>query len=119
MAKIPAIFAFVLALAVSSAISYAQVPWTPYGMDAVPDSDFYRAAWDRYGSDPVPRSDVDEYKFVDVYGLDGIPDSFVPTLHEIKHLLPHETLVVLTRAIEGSELQGPTSPPRNAPKRGQ
>ena len=113
MGKNRAISILASAALAACAIASAAEP-TPYGMDGVPDSDFYTGAWAPYGSDPVPRSSVDESRFVDVYGLDAIPESFVPTIHDLKHLSPHQALVVLTRAIEGGELNPPAATTQGA-----
>jgi hypothetical protein len=97
------------ALAAGACAAASAADPTPYGMDAVPGSDFYMGAWAPYGSDPVPRSSVDESGFVDIYGLDAIPDAFIPTIHDLKHALPHQVLLVLTRAIEGGDLNLPAA----------
>jgi hypothetical protein len=76
------------------------VAW-PYGMDPVPDAVFYRGAWDRYGSDPVPDTATSDLGFHTIYGLDAIPQGVVPTVNDLRDVLPHQTLEVLTRAIEG------------------
>ena len=38
--------------------------------------------------------------FHDVYGLDIIPASSIPDVRDLHHVLPHQTLQVLTQAIE-------------------
>jgi hypothetical protein len=76
----------------------------PYGMDPVPDAVFDREAWNHYGSDPVPESATSDLGFQDVYGLDAIPEAIVGTLDDLRHVLGHQTLEVLTRALEGGAL---------------
>lgn len=85
---------------------------TPYGMDAVPEADFYTGAWNRYGSDPVPSSTTNDFGSPSFYGLDAIPGAFIPAIHSLKDVLPHETLRVLTRALEGGDLPEPLEPAR-------
>jgi hypothetical protein len=75
------------------------IPFTPYGMDAVPGAVFYERAWDRYGSDPVPAGVTSDLGFRDVYGLDAIPEAVIPSVHEqIRQVFPHHLLQVLTSA---------------------
>ncbi len=78
----------------------AEVPFTPYGMDATPQALFYSGAWRHYGTDSVPLSHAAHNNFHDVYGLDIIPASSIPDVRELHHVLPHQTLQVLTQAIE-------------------
>jgi hypothetical protein len=88
-----------LAAAASEAYAADGVPFTPYGMDAVPGAVFYERAWDRYGSDPVPAGVTSDLGFRDVYGLDAIPEAVIPSLHEqIRQVFPHHLLQVLTSA---------------------
>lgn len=91
------------------------IPYAPYGMDPVPRAVFYRGAWDRYGSDRTPRSASSDLGFQDIYGLDAIPDAIVPSVHELRHVLPHHALQVLTRAIEGGDVNPSDEPARCNP----
>jgi hypothetical protein len=86
------------------------IPLTPYGMDPVPPAVFYRGAWDRYGSDPTPQSATSDLGFHDIYGLDAIPKAVVPSIQEMRDVLPHHALQVLTRAIEGGALEATDAP---------
>jgi hypothetical protein len=91
------------------------IPYAPYGMDPVPPARFYRGAWDLYGSDPTPRSATSDLGFRDMYGLDPIPAAIVPTVHELRDVLPHQALQVLTGAIEGGSLETSDEPARCHP----
>jgi hypothetical protein len=77
------------------------VPAAPYGMDPVPDARFYRGRWNYYGSDPVPQSRTSDLGFRDDYGLDAIPEGYVPQADHWLDILPHHTLQVLTGSVEG------------------
>ena len=88
--------------------AFAEIPFAPYGMDPVPYAVFFSGDnWDRYGSDPVPNGMTSDMGFRDVYGLDAIPEAAVPHLHRLKDTLSHQTLQVLTQALEGGALQAP------------
>jgi hypothetical protein len=83
---------FVVLVGTLSATAHAQsfvsdpIPFTPYGMDAVPGAMFNSEAWDRYGSDPVPAGVTADFGFRDNYGLDAIPEAAIPYIHETKHV---------------------------------
>jgi hypothetical protein len=80
------------------------IPFTPYGMDAVPGALFYSQRWDRYGSDPVPAGITSDFGFRDVYGLDAIPEALVPSVHDhIRQVFPHHFLEVLTGEVSEFE----------------
>src|SRR5215207_4417492 len=98
----------VFSLATAAAAQDDVIPFAPYGMDPVPSAVFFSGDnWDRYGSDPVPNGVTSDLGFRDVYGLDAIPEAAVPHLHRLKDTLPHQTLQVLTEAIEAGALRTP------------
>lgn len=88
------------------------IPFTPYGMDAVPPTRFYRGVWNHYGSDPVPRSATSDLGFHDVYGLDPIPPAVLPSVDNLHNVLPNQALQVLTGAVEGGPVQSTGKPGR-------
>jgi hypothetical protein len=90
--------------AVAAGYGSDPIPFTPYGMDAVPNGRFYSHRWDRYGSDPVPAGRTNDFGFRDIYGLDAVPEAAIPSISTLKDVLPHEALQVLTGAIEGGDV---------------
>lgn len=101
--------AAVFSLATAAIAQDDVIPFAPYGMDPVPYAVFFSGDnWDRYGTDPVPNGATSDMGFRDVYGLDAIPEAAVPHLHRLKDTLPHETLQVLTSALEEDLFVGAT-----------
>lgn len=72
---------------------------TPYGEDAIPNSNESLRARTGYGTDPVPSTEIENGYTIRAYGFDLVPST---PRGDFGQIVPNQTLQVITGAVEDS-----------------